>query len=233
MSDAAAGRLTRARVDPRLGADVRRAGLRQSLLAAGLAAPLALLVFLSFFVPILALLTRAFYDPTIADNLPRTAIALHDWDSHGLPDDTAFRAFSSDLARSLSQGQIYELAKSLNFRLPGARSRVLRAARPASRAVGGLSRQELIAIDPSWSEPATWRAIARGLHPFTAYYLLNALDLRPTPGGLAFVPPDQAIYLRIFGRTFLVAGIVTLATLIAAFPLAWLAAHVRHVSLRC
>ena len=75
---------------------MRRAALGQRVRAAGLAAPLIVLIFVSFFVPILALLTRAVYDPTIADNLPRTATALQGWDGQGLPADTAFSALGRD-----------------------------------------------------------------------------------------------------------------------------------------
>lgn len=221
-------RLAGAPADPRLAADVKRAGLRQRLLASALASPLVLLVLLSLLVPILGLLTRAVYDPTMADNLPRTATALQDWDGRDLPNDAAFRGFSADLVQTLANGKIYELAKSLNFRLPGARSIILRTARQARSPQGNkgeLSRQEMTELDPIWAKPESWRAIEQGLHPFTGYYLLNALDLHPTAGGIAFVPPEQAIYLRVFGRTFLVAAIVTLATLLGAFPLAWLIAH--------
>ncbi|HSU05622.1 MAG TPA: ABC transporter permease, partial [Acetobacteraceae bacterium] len=222
---AGAGR-TPAPADRALAAAVRRAGLGQRLRAAGLAAPLLVLVFVSFLVPIGALLARAVYDPVIADNLPRTSVALHGWDGRTLPDEPAFRALTVDFAQGQAQGRIYELAKSLNFRLPGARSHVLRAARQASGSADGLSRQALISADPIWGDPATWQAIRTGLDPFTAYYLLNALDLRPTASGIHFVSPEQALYLRVFGRTFLVAAIVTLATLAGAFPLAWLIAHV-------
>ncbi len=209
--------------DQRLRAAVRRAGLGQRVRAAGLAAPLIALIFVSFFVPILALLTRAVYDPTIADNLPRTATALQGWDGQGLPADAAFGALGRDLHDDLAHDSIYEFAKSLNFRLPGARSHVLRTARQVG--AGELSKPALIEIDPIWGAPATWRAIRGGLSRFTAFYLLNSLDLRPSAQGIVFVPPDQALFLRVFGRTFLVAAIVTLVTLAGAFPLAWLAAH--------
>jgi len=212
-------------VDLRLLAGaVRRAALGQRLRAWAPAAPLVTLIFVSFFVPILVLLSRAVYDPTIADSLPRTAIALRGWQAQGLPDDAAFVALTNDLRQDLAQDKIYEFAKSLNFRLPGARSHVLRTARLASNSTG-VSKSALIAIDPIWGETATWAAIRGGLNPLTAYYLLNALDLRPTAGGIGFVPPDQAVYLRVFGRTFLIAAIVTLTTVVGAFPLAWLATN--------
>ena len=61
MRNAGAGVIVRR--DRRLRAAVRRAALGQRVRAAGLAAPLIVLIFVSFFVPILALLTRAVYEP--------------------------------------------------------------------------------------------------------------------------------------------------------------------------
>src|SRR5258706_6504945 len=46
---------------------------REEMRALALAAPLLLLLILSFGVPIVTLLSRAIYDPTIANTLPRTA----------------------------------------------------------------------------------------------------------------------------------------------------------------
>ncbi len=90
--------------DKLLVAAVRRSGLRQRMFAVGLATPLLVLICLGFLVPIAALLTRAVYDPTIADNLPRTSVALQGWNQNELPDDAAFRAFSLDLVQCLNQG---------------------------------------------------------------------------------------------------------------------------------
>ena len=59
------------------------------------------------------------------------------------------------------ENRLYELAKSLNSRLPGARSHVLRAARtladPASAA-----KTDLVKADPFWGERDTWAAIRLG-----------------------------------------------------------------------
>lgn len=211
--------------DRALVAAVRRAAFGQRLRATALASPLIVVVFFAFFIPIVALLTRAVYDPTIGNGLPEAARALDNWNGQGLPDDAAFRAFAMDLARDHDQGRIFELAKALNFRQAGLRSHLLRTAREVGDGTA-ISRKKLIAIDPIWGQAATWHVIRNGLTPFTSFYLLNALDLRLTPSGIAFVPQDQAIYLSVFGRTFLIAIIVTLATLAGAFPLAWLAASV-------
>src|SRR5262249_36863355 len=65
--------------------------------------------------------------------------------------------------------------------------------------------------------------IRAGTHRFTSFFLLSAFDLRWTNDGvIGAVAPGQAVFLRVLGRTFLVATIVTLATLALGFPLAYL-----------
>ena len=80
---------------------------------------------------------------------------------------------------------------------------------------------------PFWTSPGTWSTIESGTHALTSFYLLSAVDLRwNADGSIERVPPEQAIFLRVFARTFLVAATVTLATLILGFPLAYLISSV-------
>ncbi len=207
--------------DRNLAAALRRTHFRDRLRALALAAPLLSLLLLSFGIPIVALLGRAVYDPVIADALPRTAAALAS-NGEGVPDEAAFAALATDLRGGQAQGRLYELAKSLNSRLPGTRSHVLRA----GRALAGptpATKAEMIKADPFWGERETWSAIRIGTHRLTSFYLLSALDLRwDADGSLGLAAPEQAIFLRVFERTFMVATIVTLATLALGFPLAFL-----------
>ncbi len=210
--------------DPGLAAAVRRTTRSQRLAALLLVAPLFVLLLLSFGLPIAALLARAIYDPTMHDALPHTAAALDASSSHGVPDDAVFAAFGEDLLAAKLNDTLYNFAKDLNNLLPAARSHVLRTARglaPEKR----LTRADLIALDPFWAESETWSAIRSGVRPFTANYLLEAIDLRWTAeGGIVRALADQAIYGTIFIRTFAIAAGVTLITLLLGFPLAWLLA---------
>jgi putative spermidine/putrescine transport system permease protein len=213
--------------DAKLAADLRRANRRDRLRALLLAAPLLVLLLLSFGIPIVLLLGRAVYDPTIADALPRTSETLRQWNGADVPDNAAFAALAADLREDQASNRLYELAKSLNSRLPGARGHVLRAARSLAGA-GPAATTDQVAVDqikadPFWGERDTWSAVKLGTHRVTSFYLLSALDLRwSADGSLSFAPSDQAIFLRIFERTFLVAALVTVATLLLAFPFAYL-----------
>lgn len=209
-----------------VSAALRRADFGDRLRALALAAPLLVLLALSFGIPIVLLLSRAVYDPTIANALPQTSQALGSWSGQGLPDDAAFTALATDLRDNQAKGTAYELAKSLNARLPGARSQVLKTVRQLEGG-GDKPPLEIMKSVPFWSQPGTWPAIASGTHSVTSFYLLSALDLRwNADGSIERVPPEQAIFLQVFMRTFFVAAAVTLATLILSFPLAYLIASV-------
>jgi putative spermidine/putrescine transport system permease protein len=190
-----------------------------------LVAPLFVLLLLSFCLPIAALLTRAVYNPTMHDALPRTAAALDASPGQGVPEDAVFAAFVGDLLDAKRDDSLYSFAKDLNNLLPAARSHVLRTARGLSPDTR-TTRDELIALDPFWNESETWSAIRNGVRPFTTNYLLSAVDLHWTAeGDIGAVAPDQAIYRTIFARTFGIAAGVTLITLVLSFPLAWLLAN--------
>jgi putative spermidine/putrescine transport system permease protein len=206
---------------------IRASEHRESLRPLALAAPLLLLLFFSFGAPIVALLSRAVYEPTIANALPHTIAALRQDSSAGVPDEPVFLAFAADLREAQAAGAVYEFAKVLNTRLSGVRSQVLRAARYVVQDPAA-SKEGMIKAAPLLGEQQAWTAIRDGTHRFTTFFLLSAFDLRWTDQGtIGAVPADQAVYIRVFGRTFLIATIVTLATLALAFPLSYLMTNIR------
>ncbi|HEX3350581.1 MAG TPA: ABC transporter permease [Acetobacteraceae bacterium] len=196
-----------------------------------LSAPLLLLLLFSFAAPIAILLSRAVYDPTIANALPRTSAALRDADKAGAPPEPVFQAFATDLKDAQAGGTIYEFAKSLNARLPGARSQVLRLARSVAQNPvqnSAMSRDAMIQAAPLLGQESSWSIIRSGTSRFTTFYLLSAFDLRWTPqGSIASVPAGEAVFVRVFIRTFLISITVTLATLLCAFPLAHFIVNLR------
>jgi len=208
---------------PKIGTTDRWDGLRPL----SLAAPLLLLLLFSFGAPIVALLSRAVYEPTIANALPHTIAALRQDSGAGVPGEPVFLALAADLKQAQAAGAVYEFAKALNTRLPGARSQVLRVARIATQDQA-TGKEAMIKAAPLLGEEQSWAAIRTGTNRFTSFYLLSAFDLRWTERGtIGAVSADQAVFLRVFGRTFLIATIVTLATLALAFPLAFVITNLR------
>lgn len=203
-----------------------RGQLGDRLRVFALAAPLLVFLLVSFGIPIVLLLSRAIYDPAMANAMPRTTEALRQWDGEGLPADAAFAAFAADLAEAEEAGRSFAFAKSLNARLPGARSQVLKVTRELTGADAAASPVDIVKSVPFWLEPANWAAIKSGTNPFTSFYLLSALDLRiNADGGIEQVPPEQAIFVSVMARTFMVAAIVTLSTLVLGLPLAYFIAN--------
>ncbi|GAB4064905.1 ABC transporter permease [Ancylobacter sonchi] len=190
-----------------------------------LAAPLLGLMALAFFAPILWLLAMSVYDPTVARGLPATAEALAGWSGDGNAPAAVYPAFAADLGAAREAGTLLDLARALNTRLPGIRSRVVSAAR-ANIDPAAADEARFAALHKSWVDPATWRAVQASTSPWTGFHLLAALDLRVgADGSIERVPAEQAIFLKVFQRTFLLAAAVTLLTLILAFPVAYFAAQ--------
>lgn len=205
---------------------IRTRDYRDSLRPLALAAPLLLLLVFSFGAPIVALLTRAVYEPTIANTLPRTSTALQQ-DNAGVPGEPVFLALAGDLKDASAAGTVYEFAKSLNTRLPGIRSQILRTARNTT-SDQAANKDAMIKAAPLLGQERSWAAIRVGTNRFTSFYLLSAFDLRWTEEGtIGAVPAEQAVFLRVFGRTFLIATLVTLATLVLGFPLAYVMTNLR------
>ena len=214
-------------IGARISATISARDHRDSLRPLALAAPLLLLLLFSFGAPIVALLSRAVYEPTIANALPHTIAALQQDGGAGVPGEPVFLALAADLKQAQAAGAVYEFAKALNTRLPGARSQALRAARIATQDQAA-GKEAMIKAAPLLGEEQSWAAIRTGTNRFTSFYLLSAFDLRWTERGtIGAVPADQSVFLRVFGRTFLIATIVTLATLALAFPLAFVITSLR------
>lgn len=221
MSAAASGTAA----EPGLAREVRRAArpARRAALLLGLPALLFLLV--AFLAPILSLLGTAVANPEVRQVLPATLAALTDWGGQELPGEPAFAALAADLRRANADRTAALAGKRLNYELPGMRSTMLSSARMAAAVDAAPWKQRFLDQDEAWGNVATWHILARNARPWTAYYILTALDLRQEPGGgIALADPQNAIFLLILARTLWIAALVTAFTLVLGFPVAHLLA---------
>jgi putative spermidine/putrescine transport system permease protein len=200
----------------------RRAHLRALLLIL----PLLLFVLVTFAAPVLLLLTRAVYDPSIAETLPQTVAALRDWDGRDLPPEKAFAALVEDF-RTVSKNNTQAfIGKRLNYEIAGVRSKVIASVRKAQAISAPPYKEQMIAADKLWGDRLIWAKIKQSGEPFTSYYLLRSLDLeRNVDGQIGPVAASQAIYLSVLWRTFYISALVTLITLALAYPVALILAH--------
>ena len=179
--------------------------------------------------PIVALLQRAIENPEVAATLPQTVAVLSKWDRKSALPDQAFSALAEDLARAKEDTTAGNLARRLNIELSGSRSLVMGTARamPLRDADGkalspAAAREAIIALNAQWGQPDVWRVIAQNGSVYSPYYLLASLDLRQNVfGDIEAAAPESAIYRTIFGRTLWMSAVVTLITLLLAYPLAY------------
>ncbi|HEU4826374.1 MAG TPA: ABC transporter permease [Dongiaceae bacterium] len=204
---------------------LRRAERTKQVRAILLVAPLFLFILITFLAPIGTLLFRSVQNPELPQYLPQTIAAMRGWDGKQLPDEAVFAAFAADLKVAQQNRVTAEIGKRVNYELPGTRSKILKTGREIAKLDTGPYKAAFVAIDPMWGEVGTWAVIRRASAPLTAFYWLNAVDRQQdAAGSIMRVPPDQRVFIDVYGRTFAIAGIVTLCTLILGFPVAYLLA---------
>ncbi len=187
-----------------------------------LALPLILYILAIFVAPIGLLLATSVTNPEARAVIPTTLAALQSWDGRSTPDEPVFAALAADLKVAQADHTAAGLGKRLNYELPGMRSAVVHAARMAAAAKAGPFKPKFLEANEVWGAPETWSVIRRAGAPLTAYYLLTAMDLKQNAdGSIGRVQADQAVFLHILGRTLFIAGVVTLATLVLGYPVAY------------
>lgn len=210
---------------PGLRRALARVQRRRTLRALALTLPLLVFLLLTFLVPIGALLKRAVENPEVANALPRTVVALAQWNRVDVPPPEAFAAVAADLGALPDRADAGALARRLNTEVAGARSLVMntyRALPLQDTADAAAVKARLIALDERWNETRYWQAIAKNGARWTGDYLLASVDLRRSAQGeIERMPPDQRVFGGILARTFGISAVVTLWCLVLAYPLAY------------
>jgi len=204
---------------------LRRAERTKQVRAILLVAPLFLFILVTFVLPIGTLLFRSVENPELPQYLQQTIPALAAWNEQELPDEPVFAAFAADLKAAQANRVVAEIGKRVNYELPGTRSKILKTGREIAKLESGPYKAAFLAIDPMWGERGTWAVIKRASARYTAFYWLNAVDRQQdSDGAIVGVEANQAVFIDVYGRTFAIAGVVTLCTLILGFPVAYLLA---------
>ena len=205
---------------------LRQAERIRKLKAVGLVSPLFLFIFISFVAPIMMMLFYSVNNPELVHTLARTAEALKDWDGTGLPDEKVFEAFALDIRQAREEKTIGLIAKRLNYEIPAIRSDVMAIGRTLEKVEQGPWKDVVIEAEPdTWGNVATWAVIKRATKPYTDTYFLAAMDRqRDASNEIVKLPEGQAVFGQVYVRTFYIATIVTLLTLLLGFPVAYLLA---------
>jgi ABC-type spermidine/putrescine transport system, permease component I len=174
----------------------------------------------AFVAPIGSVLFQAVENTNVSRFMPRTAEAVADWDGEGLPEEPVFEALAADLAEGYEAKTIARAATSLNHRLSGMRSTVMRSARRAEDLEPPF-REALGELDEAWLSPETWTVVKRAAEPITDRYLLAAVDLeRDQAGEIVAAPENRRIYIDYLLRTIWISLVVTAFCLALGFPMA-------------
>jgi len=189
-----------------------------------LVAPLLLFVVVTFILPIGQMLHRSIYH----DGFSAAAPALTAWFAANpgdvAPDEPAFAALAADLAAMKANKTAGEAGTRINYVVGGTRSLFTATARKADK-LQPPYRDALLALDAKWGDPVIWQAMRSAANPYTADFYLIAMDRqRDETGAIVQAPENERIYLWLFGKTFILSGLITVICLLLAFPIAHLLA---------
>ncbi|MBI1219231.1 MAG: ABC transporter permease subunit [Rhodobacteraceae bacterium] len=205
-----------------LKAALRRAQSLAKRRAFMLVLPLLAFIVVTFVMPIGELLHESIYNPDFHDNMPETVAWFAANPPSTVPDEAAFTALADDLKTSAAARTVAQVGTRVNYVMPGTRSLFTATGRKA-KSLQPPYKDALIAADPKWGDPDLWATMRQVSSSYTADFYLAALDHTHGPkGNIVPVPADQAIYLMLFERTFLVAAAITFICFVIGFPVAHL-----------
>jgi putative spermidine/putrescine transport system permease protein len=205
---------------------LRRAERMRQVKAFGLIAPLLGFLLLTFVVPIASMMVRSVHDTELASVWPEATAAIKSWhDRKALPDEATFAALAHDLKSSQKERTLSTAARRLNYDLRNGRSLVFSTARALPETAERWT-DAVVAANPRWADVETWGAVARASGPVTGFFLLAALDRHRTAAGkIVHAPVEEAIFVDVLERTFVVSLTVTLLCLALGYPVAYLLAN--------
>ncbi|AXC50865.1 ABC transporter permease [Paracoccus suum] len=199
----------------------QRAARRRAFL---LVLPLLLFIVITFVVPIGQMLARSVYNDGFSARMP----AVGEWfAAHPVgtpPDEAAYAALVSDLAKSAADKSIGVVGTRINYDYPGTRSLFT----STGRKVDDLRPpfiETLPKVNAKWADPALWAVMREASRPLTPNFYLAAMDRTKNDAGkVVQVAPQQRVYLMLFLRTFILSLVITGLTFILGFPIAHLLA---------
>ncbi|HQU69105.1 MAG TPA: ABC transporter permease [Albidovulum sp.] len=189
-----------------------------------LVVPLLAFVILTFVVPIGYMLKRSFEHDGFSASAPSLAVWFAANPKGAAPDEAAYAALVSDLAKMQVDKTPGQAGTRINYTVPGTISLFKSAARKAKDLTPPF-KEAMLELDAKWAEPAIWMAMREASSSYTTDFYRVAADQKRGPDGSWQRGADnERIYLFLFFKTFLLSGAVTLICLLLAFPIAHLLA---------
>jgi len=208
-----------------LKASLNRAMRKNRIRALLLVTPLFLFILFSFLLPIVDMTMRSVDNWQVGTLMPKTAIALRNWDGKEIPDEPVFAALVEDLAAGAKSREIGKVATRLNYEKSGLRSTITGSARKALKIKEGPYKEQVLKMNKRWRQLDTWTVIKRNTRPYTIGYYLNAVDLKyDKAGNIVRQAESRRIYGKLFARTFGISLVITVLCILLAYPVSYLLA---------
>ena len=208
---------------PQHNKNIRKRQRQASLLVL----PLLLFLIVFFISPIGFMLYRSFYNPKVAQLVPLTIEQLANWDNSKIPNEKTLKQFAYELKNLQKQHLSGKLAEEVNRRVSQVGSIIKRTARIIK--TQDLSKinsfqQFFISIHPKWGETQIWSGIKMAGDAITINYFAHALDYSLQHDG-TIIKKSSQVYLPILLRTLKIALIITLLTIVLAYPVSYYLAN--------
>jgi len=208
-----------------LKTSLRRSMRRRKLRALFLVAPLFGFISFSFLIPIIDMTFRSVDNWHVGTLMPRTTIALKEWNGKDIPEEPVFIALVADLKAGAKSREIGKVGKRLNYEKSGLRSMIVSSARKSKKIKNGPYKKKVLKMHRKWGDLETWTVINRNTKPYTIGYYLNAVDMKFDKNGkVAMQPENRRIYGKLFGRTFAISLLITVICILLAYPVSYLLA---------
>ena len=196
---------------------------KEKLKAFALVSPLLLFVLVFFITPICIILIKGIYNPKIKTLLPNTVVSMQTYKYQNVfPKDETIKILLSELKVLAKERNSGILSEELNRMVPGFGSVIKKTSRKIKKIdIENIESYKdfLLNISKRWENPKYWMTIKRANDGFTLSYVLSALDLEFNIEG-KIVQKDESlrIYLPILLKTLYMAFLITLITMILAYP---------------
>lgn len=227
MSDTAQEQVLTTQDGRPLKASLAKALRREKLRALFLISPLLIFVLITFLAPIADMLVRSVENDIVSETLPRTVVALQDWDpsSGEVPGEPVFAALHEDLKEAVVEKSHTRLGSRLNYEQSGISSLFRKTGRRIKKMEEGQYKEQFIKADKKWGEVQTWQTLKQFSPRLTDGYFLSAMDAKRTAEGIQMKPEEEQIYILLFGRTMFLSIVITLSCLLLGYPIAFLLAQ--------
>lgn len=136
---------------------LNRALRMQKLRALMLIAPLLIFVLVTFIAPIFDMLFRSVENQIVSETLPRTVVALRDWNESGteLPGEAVYESAYYDLFVAAERKLHTRLGTRLNYELTGVSSLFRKSGRGLDD-IGEIYQDQFEDLDKFWKDGENW-----------------------------------------------------------------------------